>query len=285
MSVDRRIGFMQGRLSPMVDGRIQSFPWQFWRDEFAIASRDGFTMMEWTLDQDRLHGNPLMTNSGQGEIRDLCRVNGFSIPSLTGDCFMQAPFWKARGERATALEKDFEAIASACSQTGVSMIVVPLVDNGRLESQEQEDRLIGFLEAHAQHFAAGDLRVLFESDFPPDELARFIGRLDPARFGINYDIGNSAALGYLPVDEFAAYGDRVLNVHVKDRVRGGTTVPLGSGDADFDGVFEQLALIRYGGNFILQTARATDGDHATPLRRYRDMTLEWLHQHDLAPAA
>ena len=28
-----RIGFMQGRLSPQVDGKIQAFPWVHWRDE------------------------------------------------------------------------------------------------------------------------------------------------------------------------------------------------------------------------------------------------------------
>ena len=45
------------------------------------------------------------------------------------------------------------------------------------------------------------------------------------------DIGNSASLGLNPLDEFEAFGDRILNVHVKDRVLGGTTVPLGLGNA------------------------------------------------------
>ena len=32
-----RIGFMQGRLSPMVNGKIQAFPYETWKNEFAIA--------------------------------------------------------------------------------------------------------------------------------------------------------------------------------------------------------------------------------------------------------
>lgn len=274
-----RIGFMQGRLSPLIDGRIQSFPWSCWQEEFPVASRHGFRLMEWTLDQDRLYENPLLTPAGQAEIRALCQRHGLAIPSLTSDCFMQMPFWKAQsGERET-LQRDFLAIAEACAAVGISMIVVPLVDNGRLDNADQEDILVTFLQSHATFLAEHDLQVIFESDFGPAELARFIGHLDPALFGINYDIGNSAALGFNPVDEFAAYGRRIVNIHVKDRMLGGTTVPLGTGSADFESVFTLLKRVNYTGNHILQTARATDDDHAGALRRYRDMTVDWLSRH------
>ena len=88
---DSRIGFMQGRLSPVISGKIQEFPWKNWRQEFDIASRLGFSLMEWTLDQERLYESPLMTEIGQLEIIKLSHNYGIRIPSLTGDCFMQSP--------------------------------------------------------------------------------------------------------------------------------------------------------------------------------------------------
>ncbi len=88
---DSRIGFMQGRLSPVINGKIQEFPWKSWRQEFDIASRLGFSLMEWTLDQERLYESPLMTEIGQLEIIKLSHNYGIRIPSLTGDCFMQSP--------------------------------------------------------------------------------------------------------------------------------------------------------------------------------------------------
>ena len=274
-----RVGFTQGRMSVSIDGRIQAFPWTCWKEEFPIAEQHGFRLIEWTLDQDRLYENPLLTVAGQAEIGEFCRRHDVGIPSLTGDCFMQAPFWKARGEEREALKRDFLAVAEACAIVGISMIVVPLVDNGRLASVEQEDVLVDFLETQASFLARHGLRVVFESNFGPAKLARFIARLDPLRFGINYDIGNSASLGFNPVDEIAAYGPRIINVHVKDRVLGGTTVPLGTGNADFETVFSALAMVGYAGNYILQTARAADGDHAGVLCRYRDMTIDWLTCH------
>jgi len=95
-------------------------------------------------------------------------------------------------------------------------------------------------------------------------------------FGINYDIGNSASMGYDPTEEFLAYGSRVFNVHVKDRSLGGATVPLGLGVAQFDLVFERLSRSKYEGNFILQTARAENGDHVGALSHYRNLTFDWL---------
>ncbi len=194
---------------------------------------------------------------------------------------MQAPFWKVDGQARADLQSDFLAIVRACAAVGIRMIVVPLVDNGRLASSEQENVLVDFLLAQQSFLARYHLQVIFESDFIPTELARFIARLPTEHFGINYDIGNSAALGFKPAEEFAAYGARVINVHVKDRALGGTTLPLKTGGADFDAVFVSLAQKNYQGNFILQTARAAEGNHSEVLSRYRDMTQQWMRQYGL----
>jgi L-ribulose-5-phosphate 3-epimerase len=276
------IGFIQGRLCDQVDGKIQAFPWSDWEAEFSVAASIDLHLMEWTLDQDRLYENPLMTSDGQFRIRSLCQQYRIEIPSLTGDCFMQAPFWKAESQAKVGLKADFLAICEACANIGTRMVVVPLVDNGRLEDMVQEDELVSFLLDQMDVLTKLEVKVVFESDFAPSELQRFINRLPDGQFGINYDIGNSAALGFDPVEEFAAYGPRIMNVHVKDRILGGTTVPLTSGSADFKTIFAELAKISYQGNCILQTARAEDADHAGVLARYRDMTVHWMQESGLA---
>lgn len=277
----QRIGFMQGRLCEEVDGKIQAFPWREWETEFSAAAAIDLHLLEWTLDQDRLYENPLMTEKGRARILSLCQQHDLAIPSLTGDCFMQAPFWKAPTEKRTNLQEDFINICRSCNSVGIRMIVVPLVDNGRLESAKQETDFLEFLFRHEAIFASLGLQILFESDYAPKELKRFIDRLPSDHFGINYDIGNSAALGFDPVEEFSEYGPRIINVHIKDRMLGGTTVPLTTGSADFDVVFAELARVGYGGNFVLQTARADDGKHASVLGRYREMTLQWMKHIDV----
>lgn len=271
-----RIGFMQGRLSPAVGGAIQRFPKETWRVEFEIASQCGFALMEWTLDQEGLETNPVMTVYGRREVGMLSDTYQVSVPSLTGDCFMQAPFWRAPEPDRSYLESQFLQIVEASAKCGIRIVMVPLVDGGTLRSQEEEDLLVEFLTSNEEHFASLGVLIALESDFGPDLLLRFISSLPAPTFGINYDIGNSAALGYDPVEEIGAYGDRVINVHVKDRLLGGATVALGSGDADVEKSLQLLINSGYQGNFILQTARADDGDDVGVLCRYRDMTLDWL---------
>ena len=276
-----KVGFMQGRFSPLVEGCIQAFPWTCWRDEFCFAQQHGFSLMEWTLDQERLYENPLLTSAGQAEIVKLCRRYNLRIQSLTGDCFMQAPFWKKDAPECEHLKQNFMAVVGACAVVGITMIIIPLVDNGRLENNEQENRLVDFLKSQSNILAERGLRIVFESDFSPSELARLIGCFDRNLFGINYDIGNSAALGFDPAEEFHAYGNRIMNVHVKDRMLHGTTVPLGTGNADFKNVFTAFHCLGYAGNYILQAARADNGNHAEVLCHYRDMTADWLMHHTL----
>jgi L-ribulose-5-phosphate 3-epimerase len=269
-----KIGFMQGRLSPIIDNKIQSFPWSNWQQEIEIASKNNISIIEWTIDDDRLYENPLLTDKGQEEINFLTKKNKVKIPSLTGDCFMQNPFWKAQGELKKKLEKDFINILYACKKTSISIILIPLVDNGSIENEEQEEDLFAILSSKKNLIKELSLRVCFESDFPPQKLNKFISRYDEQFFGINYDIGNSAAMGFDPCEEFQEYGDRIINVHIKDRPFGGTTVPLGDGNADFDVIFSLLKKYNYNGNLILQTARSYNGEHLQVLLKYHKMTKD-----------
>lgn len=267
---------MQGRLSALVDGKIQAFPWDEWQEEFPRARALGFGRMEWTIDQERLRENPLITESGGSAIARLARENAVRIPSLTGDCFMQAPFWKAQGQVREALIADLDLVLASCAALRIEFVVIPLVDNGRIETPEQSELLLSTLLGRAPSLSRQGIKIAFESDLPPAELARFIAKLPPELFGINYDTGNSAALGFDCGEEIAAYAPRILNVHVKDRLRGGTTVPLGTGAAKLAKAIRLIENSGYSGQYILQTARAGDGDHAAALARYLGMTVQWI---------
>jgi hexulose-6-phosphate isomerase len=275
-----KVGFMQGRLSEVVDGKIQAFPWNFWQEEFKVAGKKNIPLMEWTLDQYDLYMNPLMTVDGQRKIIRLSDKYDLKIPSLTGDCFMQAPFWKASVDKRKSLLDDFNAIVAACSSLNIKIIVIPLVDGGALTSRKEENYLVDILSDHESFLVSNQVRIAFESDFSPVLLERFIEKFNPSNFGINYDIGNSASLGFNVNEEFSCYGDRILNVHVKDRPLGGATVPLGDGNANFDAVFSNLSKYDYTGNYILQTARDASGQHTKVIMNYLDKTANWISDNE-----
>ena len=275
----QRIGFMQGRLCNQVEGKIQAFPKKDWSFEIEVAGANNYRLIEWTVDFEGLSKNPLVFKVGRSKIKEICTKNNLKIPSLTGDCYMQKPFWKKNAEEHLRYKNLFYLIPTACSDLGIKKIIVPLVDNGGLENLDQELRFIDFMLKNEDLFNVHGVQLAFESDYGPQELARFIERLPCKTFGINYDIGNSASMGFDPSEEFDAYGERILNVHVKDRVKNGGTVPLLKGDANFPYVFYRLSRINYCGNFILQTARDADGNHLFALNNYRTLTEGWINQY------
>jgi hexulose-6-phosphate isomerase len=93
---------------------------------------------------------------------------------------------------------------------------------------------------------------------------------------VNYDSGNSASLGYEVTRELAAYGTRIGSVHIKDRIHGGGTVPLGTGDADLPALFSGLAGLRYEGDYVLQVARGSDGNEVEWARQNRAFLVRQL---------
>ncbi len=277
--MNNKVGFMQGRLSDQVNNLIQAFPSQNWKQEFKTASEININLMEWTLDYDNLYENPIMTIEGRKEIKSLSEKYSILIPSITADCFMQKPFWKSKNNEMTFQQKVFKDVSHASSKLGIKYIIVPLVDNGSILNKAHENHLVNFLVKNKKLFENLNLQILFESDFTPKKLGEFIRKFPSHIFGINYDTGNSAAAGYDPSEEFYHYGTFIKNVHIKDRKKNGTTIALQEGDTDFDKVFINLKTISYKGNFILQTARDKDKNHAKAISTYRDLTKKFINKY------
>jgi L-ribulose-5-phosphate 3-epimerase len=110
------------------------------------------------------------------------------------------------------------------------------------------------------------IELHLETDLAPAPLAQLLRQVSHPLLRANYDIGNSASLGHDPVEELTLLGPWLGSVHVKDRILGGGTVPLGTGAADFASCFRLFRQSHYRGPFILQAARE-EGLSETELAR------------------
>jgi len=267
-----RIGFIQGRLSPITNSRIQQFPWDNWQNEFTIASNNDLDLIEWTIDTFNFYSNPLINFNQWEEINTIASKNNILIPSVTCDYFMENPPWKSD---IGLIKEGIIAIIQGMKNISAKILVVPLVDNSSLLDSSNADTVKIFFTDLIPVMIQYNVQIAFECDLNPEDLSYFINEFDKNYFGINYDIGNSASLGFDPNKEFEAYGSRITNVHVKDRKLNGPTIPLGEGDADFHRIFGLLHQVNYQGNFILQTARSEEGKDAEVLVKYKKLVEEW----------
>lgn len=265
-------GVMQGRLSTIIENKIQAFPEKYWKEEFSKANKLGLKLIEWTLDYKNLKNNPILTKNGQLKIKKLSKKYSIKINSLTGDCFMQKPFWKIKNNK--ELIQDLKKIIDGCRVLGIKFIVIPLVDKGSIKNYKNKNNLIKICNKIKKYLHNSKIKLIFESDYSPKKLKDFIKQFDRNFFGINYDVGNSAGLNYDIDNEFNSYGKYIFNVHIKDRVKNGKTIRLGKGNAKFSKLFNNLRKIRYKGNLILQTARSKNNQHMNEIK----INLKYLKQ-------
>lgn len=269
-----RIGVMQGRLLPPVDSRIQSFPRDHWAREFELAALANLDCIEWIYDLYGADVNPLSTKDGIEQIKALSRQYNVQILSICADYFMDKPLVRASQPE---MEERLKALFWLLRQghlIDINRVVLPFVDASRIDTDAEFDSVIAILKRVLPVAEETGIEIHLETSLEPSRFAELLDRLPHPMLKVNYDSGNSSSLDYAPRDEFAIYGKRVGSVHLKDRVRGGSTVPLGTGDADFQALSDSLKIIGYAGDFILQVARGTSGDEVTWARQNREFVLK-----------
>ena len=265
---------MQGRLVPPTDNRIQCFPRERWADEFALARQAGLDCIEWIYDLYGANVNPLATDAGVETLKSLSQQYRVKILSICADYFMDKPL-----VRATQVELDDRLntlfwLLERGHLIGINRVVIPFVDSSRIDTQAEFDEVVKLLNLILQEAGKTGIEIHLEASLNPGRFADLLAQIPNPLLKVNYDSGNSSSLGYAPREEFAAYGERVGSVHIKDRLLGASTVPLGMGDADFQALAESLKKVAYKGDFILQVARGVSGDEVAWARQNREFVLK-----------
>ena len=255
---DFSIGIMQGRLSPPINGKIQAFPWDTWEDEFAVAGDIGFDEIEFVFESKNHGNNPLFTNEGLYKIKKLSEESGVRVNYVCADYFMERPFIRVSEEDKNKSVEILKYLIKQCAQIGIRSIEIPMVDNSKIETETEKELFIECLKECLPVAETYNIKLGLETSLNPDDFKALIEEINHPLIEANYDIGNSASIGYDTEEEVSKLGKWINNVHIKDRLLGGGTVPLGEGNANFDLFFKTLNKISYKGSFILQTARGDD---------------------------
>ena len=254
MGLTNEIGIMQGRLSPRIDGKIQAYPASTWQKEFDIAQEIGYAAIEWIVEKP-VETNALMTDSGKAEIKKVIASTGVRIDYVCADIFMQQPLVRMTEEIKSQNKDYLLEILKNAKEVGAIGVEIPFVDNSSIKNDKEKQEFIDAMQDAFKLAKDLDIKISLETDLSPIAFKELLELIDLDFVQENYDIGNSASLGFDPKEELEAYGKKILNVHVKDRKLGGTTVPLGTGSADIQGVFQKLNEIGYAGGITMQAAR------------------------------
>ena len=273
------IGIMQGRLLPPTLDRIQAFPVGNWQSEFQSAAKVGLDCIEWIYELDTADDNPLGTDAGMAEIRDVVQETGVEVLSVCGDYYMPERLVALDGAVRQEMVEHLYWLIERTSSVGARHLVLPFVDASSLTSKAELDGVLEVLKAALPVARRAGIGLHLETDLPADRLATVVqGEVADPLLRITCDIGNEASLGLLPAEQYTELAPMLGSVHVKDRSLGGGTVPLGQGDADLDAIFGICATISYEGIFILQVARGQDGDELDLAKQNREIVERYWQE-------
>ena len=253
------IAIMQGRLLPPLMGRLQAFPAHEWRKEFKKSRQAGISCIEWIYEKQNENLNPLSNDQGIIELLQIIKSSFVEVRSVCADYYMDEVLINSDGTFNAKIVDHLSWLIQQASKLSIIYLIIPFVDKSRLKTRAQCKSLISLMQEIGPKVAKKGLEIHLETDLDPKEFSSMLQTIGHPSIKANFDIGNSASLGYDPKEEIEALAPFLGSVHVKDRVFGGKTVPLGEGDADFATCFDLIQRQGFSRHFVLQTARGIDG--------------------------
>jgi L-ribulose-5-phosphate 3-epimerase len=257
--ISNKFGIMQGRLLPKLNGRYQAHPLGYWADEFPIAARLNLDCIEFIFDFNDYEQNPIYTKEGLIEIQTVIQCTGVSVVSICADYFMEAPFHHPDRDVVAQSQYVMMNLFKNASFLGVKDIVLPCVDQSALRDGHAIDLFVKNIQPVIETAEKLNVNLSLETDLGPIVFSDLLDQLPSKNVTVNYDTGNSASLGYNPIEEFESYGTRISDIHIKDRKLNGSSVILGTGDTRFDLFFAAYKTIDFKGPIIMQAFRDEQG--------------------------
>ena len=250
-----KLGIMQGRLSPKEIDRLQSFPHDQWRPEFARAQALGFHHLEWLVDEDGWSSNPLSRPGMAKKILALASDSGLKIKSICAHFLIDGSLLAApERQQASEARSDLTALVNAAVEIEASDIVIPFLEKASLIEQSVGRRNLKDNLAVIPKSCFIDL----ETDMPAGNVLDMLAYFDDQRIGLCYDIGNASAQGYDVISDFHKLKPFVRVVHIKDRRSDGISMNLGKGDTPVLDFVQEALDSGYLGIFTLETPVFTD---------------------------
>jgi len=253
---------MQGRLVKPLNKPIQEFPLKDWKKELDLLLKLNLKNIEWVVDRASYEQNPLVFDNQA--LETLMKNKNLSISAVSNDYFLDTANSYENitfSDLLTSVEMQQELISNI-GEFKKYILVMPFIENSSLKkySKKQVEKLLEVLLSFESNYK---LDYALELDIDRNEITHKLGKFLGNRIFINLDVGNTVSFGFDIKSEINDLSQFILNVHLKDRIMNGPTVPLETGSTDIKEIIKLLIRAGYRGAYTLQFARKYEDDYKT----------------------
>ena len=249
----KKLSITQGRHLKIINQKIQIFPEKKWHHELKLFKLTKLRFIEWVVSGDNFEKNPICQVNGYKIINKYLKKNRIKCRSVDLDFIVKDSPLKFSKKKIRAFIENIKIISSNASKIGVKYLIFPFLENSSPNGKLKQNKL-NLILSEIRKETPNKLFILIETDLKPTELLKIIKKMKNKIF-VNYDLGNSASKNY-DFNEEKKYFKFVKNIHLKDRIKNGSTVRFGHGNADFKKMFTFILNNKSNYDFNLQPARA-----------------------------
>lgn len=244
-------GVVQGRLSKSPPGCLQWFPEDNWRDEFTVASDLGINYIELIAEVQHNLRNPIWTNEGIKEIKELVKDNNLTSHALCNDYIVENSFLSDE------VIKQNELLIVQGKKLGIKKYIMPFFEKSELNKDNMQDYIKPIIQL-AKIANEDNILVCLETILTGKELLELLSFINLPNVKVVYDTGNRVAFGHDLSSDIRLLENNIAHVHIKDKNNNNENVLLGTGLVNFESVFNAFQDINYLGPFTFETTRGTD---------------------------
>ena len=136
-----------------------------------------------------------MTNKGILEIKRKSDQTGVEIKSVCAYYFMEAPFHKKPIDKINKSINVLNRLIDNSIEIGIEQIIIPCVDSSSL-NPEDFNFFIKNIQKCLKNAETKKIKICLETDLDPENFYELLKKMPHESVKVNYDIGNSASLGY-----------------------------------------------------------------------------------------
>ncbi len=255
-----KTGIMQGRLLPKISDIYQCHPLN-WSDEFDLCRSNNLDLIEWIIDSRSFYKNSIMSTSGRELMLEKIKETNVRVETICADILLEKTI---NNEKDFSLWEDiFNQIFYACHSIGAKIIVIPFIEKMSLTNKYLYEFAIKFINEKLDQLKKFNIKLALELDLDPIKIKNLLETIDSDMVGINYDIGNSASMGFDIKEEFECYSSKIIDIHVKDRFLNGGPCLLGTGNANLVQAAFEINKLNFKNPIIFQTFRDQNGKAIT----------------------
>ena len=267
---------MQGRVIPSENNSIQSFPFKNWMKEMEVLKKLKIKKLQWIYENDKNNKNPLILNNFNKKKLMINKKYKVNINSICADEFIKKPIIERNGLNFSNLN-ELISIIKISNNSHIEYIIIPFVDNSSIKKLNFNKLLKIFINQIYPILEFYKIELHLETDIKSNKIVNIIKKTNSEKYiKINIDSGNIVSLGLKIKEEIFHSKNYIGSIHIKDRLRFGSTVPLGYGDVDFELFFKLLKNINYKRDLVLQGSRIHGMSDEVLVKKYLYFINQYL---------